>query len=65
MKKWRSTCPRWSRMVALPHMPDNVKTVPEAGPIQVDQVCIGSCTNSSYQDMMRVAGHPEGQDRES
>ena len=42
-------------MVALPHMPDNVKTVAEAGPIRVDQVCIGSCTNSSYLDMMRVA----------
>lgn len=42
-------------MVALPHMPDNVQTVREAGPIAVDQVCIGSCTNSSYLDMMRVA----------
>ena len=53
-------------MVALPHMPDNVKTVAEAGPVKVDQVCIGSCTNSSYLDMMRVAAilrgktvHPE------
>ena len=52
-------------MVALPHMPDNVKTVAEAGPIRVDQVCIGSCTNSSYLDMMRVAAISEGQDRES
>jgi aconitate hydratase len=42
-------------LVALPHMPDNVKTVHEAGPIKVDQVCIGSCTNSSFLDMMRVA----------
>ena len=42
-------------LVARPHMPDNVVTVAEAGPIKVDQVCIGSCTNSSYQDMMRVA----------
>ncbi|MCE5343510.1 MAG: aconitate hydratase [Eubacteriales bacterium] len=42
-------------MVALPHMPDNVKTLREAGPVKVDQVCIGSCTNSSYLDMMRVA----------
>ena len=42
-------------MVALPHSPDNVQTVREAGPIKVDQVCIGSCTNSSYLDMMRVA----------
>ncbi len=42
-------------LVALPHMPDNVQTVKEVGPIKVDQVFIGSCTNSSYQDMMRVA----------
>ena len=42
-------------MVALPHMPDNVKTVADAGLVAVDQVCIGSCTNSSYTDMMRVA----------
>ena len=36
-------------------MPDNVDTVEHVGPIKVDQVFIGSCTNSSYQDMMRVA----------
>ena len=42
-------------LVARPHLPDNVVTVKEAGPIKVDQVFIGSCTNSSYQDMMRVA----------
>ena len=42
-------------LVARPHMPDQVVTVKEAGPIKVDQVFIGSCTNSSYQDMMRVA----------
>ncbi len=42
-------------LVALPHMPDNVRTVEETGPVKVDQVCIGSCTNSSYLDMMRVA----------
>jgi aconitate hydratase len=36
-------------------MPDNVDTVKNVGPIKVDQVFIGSCTNSSYQDMMRVA----------
>ena len=47
-------------MVALPHMPDNVMTVREAGQIKVDQVCIGSCTNSSYQDMMRVAAMLRG-----
>ena len=48
-------------MVALPHMPDNVQTVREAGPIKVDQVCIGSCTNSSFLDMMRVARILKGQ----
>ncbi len=42
-------------LVARPHMPDNVAAVSEVGPIRVDQVCIGSCTNSSYLDMMRVA----------
>lgn len=41
-------------MVACPHMPDNVKTVREVGPIAVNQVIIGSCTNSSYWDLMRV-----------
>ena len=40
---------------AMPHMPDNVKTVEEIGPIKIDQVCIGSCTNSSLYDMMKVA----------
>ncbi len=42
-------------LVARPHLPDNVETVAKVGPIKVDQVFIGSCTNSSYQDMMRVA----------
>ena len=42
-------------LVAKPHMPDCVVPVAEAGKIKVDQVFIGSCTNSSYQDMMRVA----------
>lgn len=42
-------------LVAKPHMPDNVEAVEAVGPIAVDQVFIGSCTNSSYQDMMRVA----------
>ncbi|OJU17220.1 MAG: aconitate hydratase [Clostridiales bacterium 43-6] len=40
---------------ALPHSPDNVKTVEEVGPIKIDQVLIGSCTNSSLLDMLRVA----------
>ena len=40
---------------ACPHSPDAVKSVDEIGPIKVDQVCIGSCTNSSLLDMMKVA----------
>lgn len=42
-------------MAACPHMPDNVKTVKEIGKLKVDQVCIGSCTNSSLVDMLKVA----------
>lgn len=42
-------------MAAKPHMPDNVESVKSIGPIKVDQVAIGSCTNSSYMDMMKVA----------
>ena len=42
-------------LVAKPHSPDNVETVRDVGPIKVDQVCIGSCTNSSYMDLMKVA----------
>ncbi len=40
---------------ACPHMPDNVKNLSELGEMKIDQVCIGSCTNSSLQDMMKVA----------
>ena len=40
---------------ACPHSPDNVKTVEETGKLKIDQVCIGSCTNSSFVDMMKVA----------
>ena len=47
-------------MAACPHMPDKVKTVEEIGEITVDQVCIGSCTNSSYVDMMKVAAILKG-----
>ena len=42
-------------LAAKPHSPDNVDTVRNIGNIRVDQVCIGSCTNSSLLDMMRVA----------
>lgn len=47
-------------MAACPHSPDNIKTIEEIGPQQVDQVCIGSCTNSSYLDLMRVAAILKG-----
>ena len=42
-------------LAAMPHMPDNVKPISEIGEIKVNQCCIGSCTNSSYYDMMKVA----------
>lgn len=42
-------------MAACPHSPDNVKTCEEIGKLKIDQVCIGSCTNSSFMDMMKVA----------
>jgi aconitate hydratase len=42
-------------LVAYPHSPGNIKTVEELSGMQVNQVCIGSCTNSSYKDLMTVA----------
>lgn len=42
-------------LTAKPHMPDNVVKVSETDKIKVDQVFIGSCTNSSYLDLMKVA----------
>ncbi|HSQ53312.1 MAG TPA: aconitate hydratase [Acidobacteriota bacterium] len=42
-------------LVAYPHSPGNIKTVKELKGMQVNQVCIGSCTNSSYKDLMTVA----------
>ena len=47
-------------MAAQPHSPDNVVPVSEIAGIKIDQVCIGSCTNSSFCDLMRVAGILEG-----
>lgn len=47
-------------MAAMPHMPDRVKDVTEIGKIKVDQVCIGSCTNSSLMDMLKVAAILKG-----
>ena len=42
-------------LIACPHSPDNVKKVTEVTDVAVSQVCIGSCTNSSMQDMLHVA----------
>lgn len=42
-------------LAACPHSPDNVKPVTQLAGLQVDQVCIGSCTNSSLADLMAVA----------
>lgn len=42
-------------LAARPHSPDNVEEVWSIGKVKVDQVAIGSCTNSSYEDLMRVA----------
>jgi len=46
--------------VSLPHSPGNVRKLSEMGAMPVDQVCIGSCTNSSYRDMMTVAAILKG-----
>ena len=42
-------------LAAKPHSPDNVDEVENIGKIKIDQVAIGSCTNSSYEDLMKVA----------
>jgi len=53
-------------MIAQPHSPDNVVTISSIKGMKVDQVAVGSCTNSSYKDLMTIAGilkgkkvHPE------
>ncbi|MFH1101810.1 MAG: aconitate hydratase [Methanobacteriota archaeon] len=43
-------------LAATPHSPGNIKKVREIEGLDVDQVCLGSCTNSSYTDLMTVAG---------
>ena len=40
---------------ACPHSPDNIKSISQLGKMKIDQVCIGSCTNSSLLDMLKVA----------
>ncbi len=47
-------------MAACPHSPDAVKPLSEIGAIKVDQCCIGSCTNSSLSDMLKVAAILKG-----
>ncbi len=42
-------------LAACPHSPDNIKTATELSGMKIDQVCIGSCTNSSLLDMLKVA----------
>lgn len=53
-------------LIACPHSPDNIKEISELVGMPVDQVAVGSCTNSSYKDLMTVAeivkgkkAHPE------
>ena len=47
-------------LAACPHSPDNVKSVAELSGIKINQVCIGSCTNSSLSDMLTVAAMLKG-----
>lgn len=47
-------------MIALPHSPDHVVTVKEVEGMKIDQVCIGSCTNSSYHDLVSVGNIIKG-----
>ncbi len=47
-------------LAACPHSPDNVKSVASLAGMKINQVCIGSCTNSSMQDMLTVAAILKG-----
>ena len=47
-------------LLACPHSPDNIKSARELSDVKVNQVCIGSCTNSSLRDMLRVAAILKG-----
>ena len=47
-------------LAACPHSPDNVKSVSELDGMKIDQVCIGSCTNSSLADLLTVAAMLKG-----
>ncbi len=46
--------------IACPHSPDKVVDVASLSDVKVDQVCIGSCTNSSFYDLLKVAGILKG-----
>ena len=46
---------RLEPLLAAPHSPDNIHPVQEYAATKVDQVCIGSCTNSSFTDLCNVA----------
>jgi len=47
-------------VAAMPHSPDNVESVKDIGPIKIDQAAIGSCTNSSFTDLMKAAAILKG-----
>ena len=47
-------------LIACPHSPDHIRKVSELSDVKVDQVCIGSCTNSSLFDMLKVAALLKG-----
>jgi aconitate hydratase len=47
-------------LAACPHSPDNVRSISELAGMKIDQVCIGSCTNSSMLDMLTVAAMLKG-----
>ncbi len=57
---WTIDLNKLAPMAAMPHSPDQVAAVSEIGPIKVDQVAIGSCTNSSLQDMLKTAAILKG-----
>jgi aconitate hydratase len=51
---------RLEPLTAKPHSPDHIGTVRSMKEIPVDQICLGSCTNSSYKDLVTVAKVLEG-----
>ncbi|MBR5229976.1 MAG: aconitate hydratase, partial [Firmicutes bacterium] len=51
---------RLKPLIACPHSPDNIVTVESLKGTKVDQVCVGSCTNSSLHDMLKVAALLKG-----